>query len=487
MRKHGISRRAFHRRAAGAMAAVAAGPRLGALAGEGKAKGEKPNVILIITDQQSAHMMSCTGNRWLKTPAMDYLAAHGVRFDRAYTTNPVCSPARIGLMTGRFPGAFRTPRGVPPRENGGAMSVRKVPDAVPRTNIAAHLKKAGYALAYAGKTHLPPPLHPKTLGFEFLTGNDRDECVKASTAFLLREHDRPFYLVVSLINPHDICYYAINRYRFGQEPAQRKGRGGPANRELLAAMQFPAGVTTEEFLAKHCPPLPANHQPQQDEPGGVRYLLDERKFRRQARETYNDNDWRLHRWAYHRLTERVDRQIQAVLDALRKSGREENTVVIFTSDHGDMDASHKMEHKTVLYEEAARIPLVVMHKGTSPAGRVDRTHLVSNGLDILPTVCDYAGLPAAQADPRGRSLRALIEGKPVPSWRETLGVESQIGRMVVGHGAKYIRYDVGGKQEQLLDLREDPGETRHVTGDPAHGPTLARLRAAYEKEWFPNA
>jgi len=265
-----------------------------------------------------------------------------------------------------------------------------------------------------------------------------------------------------------------------------KASGGIARDELLKAMRIPAGVDRATFLETLCPPLPPNHQPQIDEPEAIKKLLKIRNFRWRARQTYSDNDWRLHRWAYARLTERVDGQIQIVLDALRASGQEDNTVVILTSDHGDHDSAHKMEHKTALYEEAARIPLLVMYKGTAPAGRVDTTHLVSNGLDLLPTVCDYAGLPNATADLRGRSLRALIEAKPVDHWRPTLGVESEIGRMVVGDRVKYIRYDFAGDEEQLLDLRIDPGETRDFSNDPAHAAILQRLRAAFDNDWFPG-
>ena len=145
-----------------------------------------------------------------------------------------------------------------------------------------------------------------------------------------------------------------------------------------------------------------------------------------------------------------------------------------------------MEHKTAPYEEAANIPLLVMYRGTAPAGRVDTTHLVSNGLDLLPTVCDYAGLPDAKGDPRGRSLRPLIEARKVGQWRSTLGVESEIGRVVVGDHVKYIRYDFAGDEEQLLDLQKDPGETRQYANDPAHAAILQQMRAEFDNVWFPN-
>ena len=487
MNKRDTSRRTFLQKAACAVAAVTVAMQLQALAGQAAEPRKRPNIIFITTDQQSAHMMSCTGNPWLETPAMDYIAKNGIRFERAYTTNPVCVPARIGFVTGRFPGYFNSSRGGQARENGGGMGVRTISPEVRDTHLGAYLKRAGYELAYVGKVHLPGPLSPQQLGFHVLTGDSRETGAQECAEFIKQKHQRPYFLVASFINPHDICYFAINDYRFGPRSKEKgEGRGGVANRLLLEAMEIPEGVAEEEFFAKHCPPLPPNHQPQDDEPEAVEQLIKQRGFRWNARQNYGEKDWRLHRWAYHRLTERVDRQVQIVLDAVRQSGHEENTVVIFTSDHGDMGSAHKMEHKTALYEESARIPLLVMHKAAAPGGRVDDTHLVSNGLDLLPTVCDYAGIPNAKADPRGRSLRPLIEGKTVDDWRQTLGVESEIGRMVVGDRVKYIKYDVGVEQEQLLDLRKDPGETRHFTNDPEYAGLLERLRKSYNEEWFPG-
>ena len=84
-------------------------------------------------------------------------------------------------------------------------------------------------------------------------------------------------------------------------------------------------------------------------------------------------------------------------------------------------------------------------------------------------------------------MRRLIEGRPVSDWRKTLGVESQIGRMVVGDRVKYIRYDFAGRQEQLLDLRKDPGEMRDFSADPEHAERLRTLRKSFDEEWFPGA
>ena len=473
--------------ARGAMTAGALGSlQLLTRSAHGAKKLKRPNIIFILTDQQSSGMMSCAGNPWLKTPAMDYIAENGVRFTRAYPTNPVCSPARVSLMTGRFPGSFNDKNGNPARENRGSMRIPAVSDEVKNTTIAAHMLKAGYDLVYGGKEHLPKPLIPSRLGFNDITNNERNKLAGTAAGYIQEKHDRPYFMWLNFINPHDICYMAIRDFA-QSDHAKRLAKNG--KQEIVAldkALKIPDGISQEKFFAEYCPPLPPNFEPQKDEPAAIGKLLDQRRFRRSARQEYTEEQWRMHRWAYARLTEMVDARIQVVLDALKESGQEENTLVIFSSDHGDMDASHRMEHKTVMYEESANVPFLAMWKGQIPAGRIDDKHLVSNGLDLLPTICEYAGIEG-RADPRGRSLRALFEGGEV-KWRDTLGMESQIGRMVVDNeGYKYIRYDATEPdEEQLLDLNKKPLESKHFTDAPAYAAKLAKLRAAYEKLWFPD-
>ncbi len=163
----------------------------------------RPNIIYIMTDQQSASMMSCTGNPWLKTPAVDYLAANGIRFERAYTTNPKCVPARVGMITGWFPGTF----GVTANRSGHKFKDVGGRTEYAQTNIGAQLKRAGYDLAYGGKVHLPEQLEPETLGFEVISTDRKGILAEDCAEYIKRSHDKPYYLVASFINPHDICYY----------------------------------------------------------------------------------------------------------------------------------------------------------------------------------------------------------------------------------------------------------------------------------------
>ncbi len=445
---------------------------------------KQPNIIYILTDQQNASMMSCTGNKWLKTPAMDYIAKNGIRFKRTYPTNPVCLPSRISMLSGRFPTVFKGADGSPIRQNKYKKGKGMLPDEVKQTHLGAYMKKAGYELYFGGKRHVPSALEPSKLGFNYFCKDQRQKLAEETAKLIKSNHDKPYFIIVSLINPHDICYMVIREYA---DPKRLK-RTMRARTELATldkALKMPEGVTEEEFFMNHCPPLPDNYQPQKDEPKGVAVMLDSRDFRRASREKYEEKEWRLHRWAYARLTEMVDKKVQIILDAIKQSGQEQNTLVMFSSDHGDMDSAHRMEGKSALYEESANVPFMAMWKGHIPPARVDDTHLVSNGLDLLPTICDYAGIKAI-ADPRGKSLRPLFEGKKVP-WRSTLGVEAEFGRMLINKDKlKYIRYDARGTEEQLLDMNNSPLETDHVTDDPKYAEERKKLRKSFNDEWFPG-
>lgn len=445
----------------------------------------KPNIIYFFTDQQNSKMMSCAGNEWLKTPAMDYIAQNGIRFTRAYATNPVCSPSRVSLMTGRFPGYFNDNNGNPVKENVGSMRIPEVSEEVRSATLPAFLEKAGYHLVYGGKEHLPGSLTPAALGFKDITDDERDDLAKEAAKYVSSEPEEPYFLVVSLINPHDICYMAIRDFAKTEHENILLQNGKTELATLDEALKMPEGVSEKDFYNTYCPPLPPNFEPQENEPEAITWRINKRSFQKNAREHYTEKDWRRHRWAYCRLTEVVDRQIQVVLNALKESGQEENTLVLFSSDHGEMDGAHRLEHKSLLYEESANIPFLAMWKGHIPASKVDNVHLISNGLDLLPTLCDYAGIEG-KSDPRGRSLRPLFEGKEV-KWRNNLGIESEVGKMVVdAEGFKYIRYDVAGIEENLMDLNKDPFEMSHFTDNPEYAGKLDELKSIFDQVWFPG-
>jgi choline-sulfatase len=244
------------------------------------------------------------------------------------------------------------------------------------------------------------------------------------------------------------------------------------------ALQRPDGVSEEEFWSEHCPPLPPNFEPQKHEPEALRRFIAKRPFRQEIRDNWSDRRWRLHRWAYCRLVEKVDSHIGTVLDALRDGPNAGNTLIVFCSDHGDHDASHKLEHKTYPYEEAARVPLLIRPPG-GRARLVDRRRMVSTGLDLLPTFCDYAGVDWPN-ELRGRSLRPALEGRKQPGWRDHLLVEFEFGYMIRTPGYKYVLCDDGADREQLYDLQNDPHETHNASADAGNEQVVLECRRLLE-------
>jgi choline-sulfatase len=184
-------------------------------------------------------------------------------------------------------------------------------------------------------------------------------------------------------------------------------------------------------------------------------------------------------WSYYRHVEMVDAEIGRVLTALDAGGERDNTIVVMTSDHGEGRGRHQMVLKNYLYDEAARVPLVVSWPGHIASGKRNETHLVS-GTDIMPTLCDYAGV---KTPPRvvGRTLRPLLEGKRT-EWRELVAAEvAGGGRMIRTAGHKYIAY-ADDPVEQLFDMRGDAGEMRNLAPDSAHASALESHRKLL-KDW----
>jgi arylsulfatase A-like enzyme len=457
---------------------------------EDSPKRKRPNILFIMTDQQHAGMMSCTSNKWLKTPAMDRLAASGIRFERAYASNPVCVPSRFSLQTGLMPSAIGM------GQNNDSKQAA-VTDVMIEQSLGRLFQKAGYETVYGGKVHLPQKMNNvQSLGYRNLTSNRRQGLADACAKFIKAEHKKPFFLFASFINPHDICYMAINDFN------RTQGKAPVANTDskICEAVLDRARKTGEgsrlavshisAFVEANCPPLPANHGVPEAEPECIaQKYVNPRPFQAYTREKWTQNQWRLHRWTYCRLTEMVDKEIGIVLDALREGGLEDSTLIVFTSDHGDMDSAHKLEHKQVLYEESVRVPFIMSYRGVIPQDKVDDTHLVSNGLDLLPTLCDYAGIETPEGL-HGRSLRALAQGKDTKErprkegiqWRYFVVSESQSGRMLRTGRFKYCIYDSGKHREQLIDLKNDSGEMNNLAEAEDYKDVLYRHRQLLQ-EW----
>ena len=404
---------------------------------------QRPNILFIITDQQHAGMMSCTGNSYLNTPAMDSLARCGIRFERAYVANPVCVPCRISMATGMMPGRL----GI---FSNGMQA--KFPDEVERNSLGLLIQRAGYDTFYGGKVHMAPELNPSEAGYSTVVRDQRDALPDACIEFIRQKRERPFFAVASFINPHDICY--VHAAHIGKAPK--------AMRHVEELYRQASAMPLDQL-----PPLPANYAIPVDEPEAIEAHLNPKAVTPAItmRKTYDERQWRIFRWIYCRLTEQVDAHIGRILDAVRDAGLEETTLILFTSDHGDMDASHRMASKGLFYEQSVRVPLLMQYKGVIPPGQIDTRHLVATGLDILPTLCDYAGADVPETL-LGRSLRAIAEGREVDDWRTFVVSENSLGRMIRSQRFKYCVYDSEGFRESLVDMVDDPGELINLARMP---------------------
>ena len=191
------------------------------------------------------------------------------------------------------------------------------------------------------------------------------------------------------------------------------------------------------------------------------------------------DDFRHYLHDYYRMVEDLDRQIGRVLSALRFRGLADNTLVVLTSDHGEGLGSHRWTQKAAFWEETAKVPLIVAGKGVERQGVVEGKALVS-GIDVLPTLCDYAGVPIPNGV-RGRSLRSAIQGKTwdrdfVVSELANLGEGNRQGRMLRTPRYKYVVFNGGARPELFFDLELDPGEVYNLVHRPEAASELEHHR-----------
>lgn len=414
-----------------------------------------PNIIYIMTDQQAAQAVGYA-NEEVNTPNIDRLAAHGVRFNNAYCAFPLSGPSRSAMFTGYNPGAVGL------RINGTPLN-----DTLRENTLGRIMTDGGYESVYAGKWHVHTnPLPAKqAFGFERLHGFGDEGLAESVVEYLQRDHWKPFFLVASFNNPHNICQYARHQ-------------------------NLPDGEI-EEVPLDSCPNLPANFAVA---PYDADVLLSEKSmsYRLYPTENFTPDDWRRYRGAYYKMIEKVDSEIGKIVDEIDRQNLWENTVIIFTSDHGDGMGAHQWNQKSALYEECANIPFVVCIPGSRNAG-TELPQLINNGLDLMPSICDWAGIDMP-GQRKGRSFRKVVEqGRTDTPHHEYVVTEalfdqggSTQGWMVRTPHFKYVLYDTGKNREQLYDMRNDRGEMRNLAVEARYHDELQRHRDILRKWMLEN-
>lgn len=459
-----------------------------------KAQGKAPNFLYIMTDQQSYYMISAISRvlqndnyaniPYLHTPNLDRLVRSGYTFSNSYAAHPVSGPSRFALLTASSPTYYGMSGNYTPGGERGEMMY----DMIQERSMGVLFKKAGYNTYYGGKCHLPwangtkgkgsilePPYK---YGFdEYITKYDRGElAVKGAKFFSEYKSDKPFLLFLSFMNPHDIC---MSKLLFEDKQMSDFADVGDieswSRENQLHWRDIYQSLPQADFKTDKYAKIPFNAAETERFP--------DVKIKR----PYADSEekTRAHLWFYYRLMEQVDAEIGMVLDGLENSQYKDNTIIVFTSDHGEMAGAHGAVGKNLPYRECQRVPMIFVGKGISE-GVVDTESLVCNGWDLLPTMLDLAGLEIPE-ELHGLSLKNTIENGEKPE-REYLYFETVNSFGIVeGCRYKYVHFgriadESGNGTEVLFDLEKDPGELRNLVFDPAYNQKLNELRKELDRQ-----
>lgn len=450
---------------------------------------ERPSLVFFMTDDHAVPAIGAYGSVINRTPAVDRLAAEGMRFDNAFCTNSICSPARASLLTGTYSHV----NGMTTLEQPGQKFDATQP------SFPSMLQEAGYQTAIIGKWHLGHGGDSDPVGFDhwevlpehgvyhdptFVTRDGERQHTGYVTDLITdlalnwldrRDRDRPFALFIQHKAPHRAF-----------EPAER-------HRHLYEDVDIPAPRTLHDDYSHRASAAAEAEMRMRDLlPEDLKAPVPE------GLDEHAEREWRYQRYIkeYLRVIAALDENVGRVLHYLDITGLDRSTAVAYTSDHGFYLGEHGWFDKRFMYEPSLRIPLVVRWPGVTPPGS-SCDELVIN-VDYAQTILDLAGV---EAHPRmqGRSLVPLLRGERPDDWRQSVyyryfehldvchNVQASYG--VRTHTHKLIHYpghgsgQPGAKDEtrapewELFDLVADPDELHNRYDDPACQDLVAELTA----------
>jgi len=449
----------------------------------------RPNILFVFADQLRADALSCYGDLNITTPNLDRLAAEGALFNHAISTFPVCSPYRAQLLYGKYP--FRS----------GVISNNRIPFAGQET-FGTYTKSAGYKNGYIGKwdvwprnfTYVPKEARP---GFEeyFMSYNCAHQHMNwfyfdtdgNKICFPGSRHSSPYEPTVQT----DLAVEFIEQHANGEDPFCLFVSWGPPHEprdlipedqkvtrpERLVLRNNVQDRTFVDELLNFDPGYQYNPLRAPIEPGTIhrrkrdRQKLDSEPYIREDMALYYDNILAL------------DREMGRLLDALDRNGIRENTIVVFSSDHGDMLGSHRMGHKQMPFEESIRIPFLIRYPDKIKAGTVTEALLAP--IDLIPTLFSLAGVPVPRLD--GRDMSSAVSGGSVQQEGVLIGTVLSGGNPLYSNalrpwrGVRTERYTFAKFLEPeekawlLFDNQTDPYQMNNRIDDPAFGPLREQL------------
>jgi len=460
------------------------------------AKRFEPNLLFIMTDQQRFDAMSCAGNTVLETPNMDRIAREGVMFKNAYAANPVCVPARAVYLTGLSPVNVRV-------EGNGDYSSKDVPDVPTFDSI---LTDKGYVAEYYGKWHTPYQFaecyanEVKVVGkVEGAPGQ-----IKAYQAWLQSKgvmpkepgegelysgrNKRPYRPIKLDYNHHKASLNTDDKMKLKVSQSTQYGCidlpphiSYPAftaeeTLEALDRLKERPFTLTCSFDPPHPPmvvqePYYSMYPPETiPVPESIKDPMTDSPYRERANEKdqmrYRDAEQIRHmRSIYYGMVKEVDDWIGKILNKLDDLGLADNTLVVFTSDHGEMLGDHGMHSKMIFYEGSVHVPLLMRFPGRIKPGTVVDAPVST--MDVCPTILDYMNMPIPRID--GISLRLLVEGNFVEHDVVSYSLGRDKPNYMIRSGQLKLMMGQGEKSrcvDGLYDLKADPLEMRNLLVSP---------------------
>ncbi|RMD76761.1 MAG: DUF229 domain-containing protein [Lentisphaerae bacterium] len=420
---------------------------------------QRPNILFLMTDQFQANVLDA--EHPCHTPNLDQLRQRGVQIRNAYTTNAVCSPARAGIMTGLLP------------HNHGVLYVTHVVDddqACLRPSCshwARHLQQSGYATAYFGKWHVERSNRLDEFGwqeYDLSHGRRQGEFVKSRTYSTRGYHDSLFYgITTAPPEERPMGHICANAMTWLREHATQK-------QPWCCAVSLPEPhdpfVCGEEAFGLYDPetmPVPENwHDEMKNVPNIYRRI-------RKIWNEFDETDRRMAAACYYASITEIDKLFGKILEQLASQGVLDNTIVVFTTDHGELLGAHGLYCKNFgAYEEVYRIPLIVAGPGIPATGVLDAR---VGSHELAHTLCELAGAePLETTD--GRSFVTLLRdpegqaGHFQTGYAESFGGRFIYTQRIYWEGPwKYVFN--GFDDDELYNLQEDPGEMNNRIHDPS--------------------
>ncbi len=428
----------------------------------------RPNLVFLMADNQRHDLLGCAGNKMIRTPHIDRLAARGVQFENAFCTTSICAASRASVFTGLYRRAHGYTFNRPP------MTRQQL-----ATSYPALLKKAGYRTGFIGKFGVVVEEGATRQLFDVFRPamawakqqpylrRDEDGNIKHLTringdralAFLRTcRRGQPFCLSVSFSAPH------------AQMNSPDPHPADPAQADLYKKVTIARPPHSERADFERLPdfirrsPNRTWHEPYKSPT----------EYQRMMRGMY-------------RVITGIDEQVGRIVEELARLGFADNTVLIFTSDNGMMIGEHGLGWIWLIYEGSIRVPLIVCDPRLAEEHRGSRRRQMALNVDLAPTMLVMAGVDVPPAM-QGRSLVPLLKGEEV-EWRtdffyEHLFEHKEIPKSEGVRGSRYVyaRYfEQDPVYHQLFDLHSDPHATNNLAGNPDHGAALNRLRTRCEE------